>query len=274
MINLSSVKILAMSAETDPVSFWLAAAGRYPLLPPSQHLRLARIIQDPKVSEARRKRAIDKVVKHNLKLIPNIVKGFTKGVVSYSYGDVHTADLLQQGVFGLRRAAEKYDPTLGYSFSTYATPWIKQSVSRYAYANLSPVRVPENTLREYFGAIKNKGSYMLAEDKGTTRERVEACHLALYCNSLDVAVNDDGEKIDRHEAIPSKVYKTPHSSISFEEIIAGAEITDEQKQLLWMRYMEGSSHHQICKETGRSNQFVRMHLKKALAAITNKQQIQ
>jgi hypothetical protein len=274
MINLSSVKILAMSVETDPVSFWLAAAGRYPLLPPSQHLRLARIIQDPKVSEARRKRAIDKVVKHNLKLIPNIVKGFTKGVVSYSYGDVHTADLLQQGVlvFAVRQRS------MTRHWVIPSAPMQRHGSSSLFQGTLTPTFHQYVFLRTPFvnisGRSRIKAATCLPKIKGTTRERVEACHLALYCNSLDVAVNDDGEKIDRHEAIPSKVYKTPHSSISFEEIIAGAEITDEQKQLLWMRYMEGSSHHQICKETGRSNQFVRMHLKKALAAITNKQQIQ
>ena len=60
------------------------------------------------------------------------------------------ADYLQQGYFGLRRAAEKFDPERGYTFSTYAAAWIRQALGRYHVENISMVRVPESSAREIF----------------------------------------------------------------------------------------------------------------------------
>ena len=66
------------------------------------------------------KKAIEKLVRHNLKLIPGIVRKAIGGRKKFKFGDDHTIDLLQAGVFGLTRAAEKFDYRLGYKFSTYA----------------------------------------------------------------------------------------------------------------------------------------------------------
>ena len=59
-----------------------------------------------------------------------------------------TCDLLQQGYIGLRRAAEKYDASRGYTFSTYATNWISQAFSRWHNTHDRAVYIPENSMTE------------------------------------------------------------------------------------------------------------------------------
>jgi RNA polymerase sigma factor (sigma-70 family) len=139
-----------MAKDSDSISFWLNNAGRYPLLPAEETLRLARIIQSPESSERQKQAAINKIVTHNLRLIPRVVQRTCRTKHGKGFGTSITVDLLQSGVFGLKRAAELFDPTKGYAFSTYAMKWIFQSVQRFLVHNMSPVRVPENTIQEFF----------------------------------------------------------------------------------------------------------------------------
>lgn len=132
------------------IKFWLDNAGRYPLLTKDQVLNLARTIQTNAKECPARNRAVTKLVRHNLRLIPKIVMRAMKGSYGKSYRNSATEDLLQAGVIGLTRAAELFDPTRGYAFSTYAATWIFQSVQRDIYNNTSTIRVPESTLREYY----------------------------------------------------------------------------------------------------------------------------
>ncbi|MBF9131387.1 sigma-70 family RNA polymerase sigma factor [Plantactinospora sp. S1510] len=70
-------------------------------------------------------RARDELVRSNLRLVISIAQRLVQNA-----GDMEFEDLLQEGVLGLQRAAEKFDPTLGYKFSTYATWWVRQAIGR------------------------------------------------------------------------------------------------------------------------------------------------
>lgn len=70
-------------------------------------------------------RARDELVRSNLRLVVSIAQRLLQNA-----GDLEFEDLLQEGVLGLQRAAEKFDPTLGYKFSTYATWWVRQAIGR------------------------------------------------------------------------------------------------------------------------------------------------
>ena len=112
----------------DPVSAWLDAAARYPLLPKEETLRLARQIrawQDHGENPRAGKRALDKMVQHNLRLVPSVWKKFSGHINST---DESALDLLQCGAIGIRTAAIKFDPTRGYEFSTVAYQWIRKEI--------------------------------------------------------------------------------------------------------------------------------------------------
>lgn len=99
------------------------------------------------------KQLFDKLVNHNLGLIISIVG--KKQFIPDGYG---REDLAQSGFFGLKRAIEKFDPSMGFTFSTYATHWIRQSIQRDIENNKSTIRVPiyiQRVVNNYFKAINS-----------------------------------------------------------------------------------------------------------------------
>ncbi|MFF4891938.1 sigma-70 family RNA polymerase sigma factor [Micromonospora chersina] len=81
--------------------------------------------------------ARDELVRSNLRLVVSVAQRYGP-----SAGDLDFDDLVQEGTFGLQRAAEKFDPSLGYKFSTYATWWIRQSIGRGIDMTGSAIRLP------------------------------------------------------------------------------------------------------------------------------------
>lgn len=132
----------------DPVKVYLSEIGRIPLLSREQELELAEQVQEGlRAQEApedffdsffviqRGKAAEKKMVEANLRLVVSIAKNHVgRGLL--------LLDLIQEGNIGLMTAVQKYDPTKGHKFSTYATWWIKQAVTR-AIANQGrTIRLP------------------------------------------------------------------------------------------------------------------------------------
>lgn len=228
-------------------------AKRYPLLSKEETLLLAKIIQSPKTKEKARTRAINKLVTHNLRLVPRVVNQLTSSKCSYNYGDSNTQDLFQQGALGLHRAAEKFDPTRGYAFSTYAVPWIKQSVRRFANMNYSPIRVPENTLRDYF-ECKRSGISIQNVEKSHVRERLKDAFCAMSMNSLDApppASYGTTDEKDWHDIIPAvRQSKVSEPTMTFEEIIQGADLKETHVNILRRTYLENQTQTQIGNELG------------------------
>ena len=98
----------------DSVQMWMLEAGKRPLLTPAEELALG---------EKHDAAARDKLVECNLRLVINIATGYNGRGLDFP-------DLIQDGNIGLIRAAEKYDYTKGYKFSTYATFWVRQAITR------------------------------------------------------------------------------------------------------------------------------------------------
>src|SRR5690606_11608931 len=97
----------------------LRQIGKAKLLTHQEEIELARRIKEGD------KRAKDKLVTHNLRLVVNIARKYLNKGSSLSF-----LDLIQEGNLGLIKAAEKFDHTKGFKFSTYATWWVQQSISK------------------------------------------------------------------------------------------------------------------------------------------------
>src|ERR1044072_7024351 len=117
------------SATTDSLQLFLNEAGRYPLLTAAQEVELAKKI------EAGDKAAKDLLVNSNLRLVVSIAK-------RYQGHGLTLLDLIQEGIIGLIRAAEKFDWRKGFKFSTYATWWIRQAVQRGVANKARTIRIP------------------------------------------------------------------------------------------------------------------------------------
>lgn len=113
----------------DTIAAGLAALTREPLLSAEEEQRLAKAVRAGD-AEARRR-----LVEANMRLVINLAR-------RYYCPDVPLEDLIQEGAIGLMTAAERFDPSLGYRFSTYATHWIRQSISRAIDTKARAIRVP------------------------------------------------------------------------------------------------------------------------------------
>ena len=132
--------------RTDAVGAWLSAAARHPLLNPAEEIHLAQLVQagsNPAATPGQRrsaKRARDRMIEGNLRLVASIAKGYQRRIARSAA--LSLEDLLQEGVLGLNRAVDKFDPEMGYKFSTYATWWIRQSLARGVDAQSGTVKIP------------------------------------------------------------------------------------------------------------------------------------
>jgi RNA polymerase primary sigma factor len=113
----------------DPVRVYLREIGQVPLLSSEQEIELARLVEKKDVEAKRR------LTEANLRLVVSIAKRYMgRGLLFL--------DLIQEGNLGLIRAVEKFDYRLGYKFSTYATWWIRQAVTRAIADQARTIRVP------------------------------------------------------------------------------------------------------------------------------------
>jgi len=114
---------------TDALQLFLNEIRRYPLLTAADEVRLAKRIErgDPEAKE--------QMINSNLRLVVSIAK-------KYQGQDLQLLDLIQEGILGLIRAAEKFDWRRGYKFSTYATFWIRQAIQRGIANKARTIRIP------------------------------------------------------------------------------------------------------------------------------------
>ena len=117
----------------DPVRMYLKEIGKIPLLTPEEELEVAKdlVSEDEKARDAARKRMSEA----NLRLVVSIAK-------RYVGRGMQLLDLIQEGNLGLMKAVEKFDYTKGYKFSTYATWWIRQSITRAIADQARTIRIP------------------------------------------------------------------------------------------------------------------------------------
>jgi RNA polymerase nonessential primary-like sigma factor len=145
--------------NTDPVRLYLQDIGRVDLLTQEQELTLARLVQrreqllregDPDKDEPgkdeladkerrltlhRGKRAKERMIQANLRLVVSVAK-------KYQRRGMDLLDLVQEGTLGLERAVERFDPTRGFRFSTYAYWWIRQGITRALASQSRTIRLP------------------------------------------------------------------------------------------------------------------------------------
>jgi RNA polymerase primary sigma factor len=120
------------AATTDALALFLNEAGQHPLLRPEEEIELAKRIERGDLG------AKDRLVNSNLRLVVSIARKY-QGV-----GDLCLLDLIQEGVLGVIRAAEKFDWRKGFRFSTYATLWIRQAIQRGLADRGRTIRLPVN----------------------------------------------------------------------------------------------------------------------------------
>jgi RNA polymerase primary sigma factor len=117
------------AATTDALQLFLNEIRRYPLLTADQEIELSKRIEQGDLD------AKERMINSNLRLVVSIAK-------KYQGQELSLLDLIQEGIFGLIRASEKFDWRKGYKFSTYATFWIRQAIQRGLANKARTIRIP------------------------------------------------------------------------------------------------------------------------------------
>jgi|TARA_R100000084_G_scaffold107138_1_gene66535 RNA polymerase primary sigma factor len=151
-----------MAKSDDPLTRYLSEIGKIPLLTPAEEIDLAKVVQSwlalkeelsssglaPTIAQRkllrRGERACERMITANLRLVVVIAKRYY--AMQRDAFNFDLLDMIQEGSVGLKRAVEKFDPTRGYKFSTYAYWWIRQSVTRAVAVNGRLIRLPMNNL--------------------------------------------------------------------------------------------------------------------------------
>lgn len=218
---------------------YLAEIGRYPLLSADQEMHLARRIITGDI------KAQQQLVEANLRLVVSIAK-------RYNNHGVSLLDLIQEGNLGLIRAAQKFDPVRGFRFSTYATWWIRQAISRAVAEHTRTIHIPVHVV-ELIYKMK-RITRQLYQDLGRDpfpEEIARAIHLskekvvelqsmAEAPISLDAPLSDDEQYHladiieDPHAAAPADI--VTHQVLRDHISHALETLSQRERQVIELRY--------------------------------------
>ncbi|MGB9707122.1 MAG: RNA polymerase sigma factor RpoD [Microgenomates group bacterium] len=224
---------------TDPVRMYLKEIGRVPLLTAEEEVDLAKRIE--KGSLAARK----KLIESNLRLVVSIAKRYVGRGLTF-------LDLIQEGNQGLMRAVEKYDWRRGYKFSTYATWWIRQAITRAIADQARTIRIPVHmieTINRLYRASRKLMQELdreptaeeIAQEMGLTTERVrEILKISQATTSLEKPVGEDGDSL-LGDFIQDTIHPPPDDTASRQLLKENIKdvldtLSDREAKVLKMRF--------------------------------------
>ena len=260
----------------DSIQMYLKEIGQYPLIAASEEKELARRIEKGDLE------AKNLLARANLRLVVSIAKKY----VGRS-SDLTLLDLIQEGNLGLFKAVEKFDWTKGYKFSTYATWWIRQSITRALADQSRTIRIPVHmveTISKYKQVVRrlsqDLGREPLAEEIATEMNLdVEKIHVIEQINqetvSLEQPIGDDDEKSTRGEFIPDDKILRPDQDASrrilsdqIKEVLS--ELSPKERKILELRYglLDGVQH--TLEEVGQDFGVTRERIRQIEAKVHEK----
>ncbi|MBU0998322.1 RNA polymerase sigma factor RpoD [Patescibacteria group bacterium] len=230
--------------STDPVRQYLREIGKVPLLDAEQEVELAK-----RYEKADRK-AKDKLTESNLRLVVSIAK-------KYIGRGLSLLDLIQEGNQGLIRAVEKYDWRRGFKFSTYATWWIRQAITRAIADQARTIRIPVHMVETINKLYRTSRKLMQELDREPTPEEIgevleldaervrEIFKISQQVTSLEAPVGEDKESF-LGDFIPDEGQLSPVDQASkqllkdhLDEVLA--TLSDREAKVLKLRFgLEGN----------------------------------
>ena len=159
--DLNDFSFIDSISVDDPVRMFLKEIGKIPLLSLEEETELAeKMVKGDKVAK-------QKLVESNLRLVVSIAK-------RYIGRGMHFLDLIQEGNLGLIRAVDKFDPTKGYKFSTYATWWIRQAITRAIADQARTIRIPVHMVETINRLMRNSRHLLQTLGREPTPEEIAA----------------------------------------------------------------------------------------------------
>ena len=275
-IDLSAIDILEGVGTEDPVRMYLKEIGTVALLSGEEELELAKRKQDGD------EYAKQKLIEANLRLVVSIAKRYTGRGMSF-------LDLVQEGNLGLIKGVEKFDYTKGFKLSTYATWWIRQSVTRALADQARTIRVPVHMVETI-----NKMSKMqrkltlelgyeptvaeLAQALDMTEEKVmEIMQIAREPASLETPIGEEDDS-NLGDFVADANVVSPEGnveSVMLREHIDSllSELKERERQVILLRFGLEDGHPRTLEEVGKEFKVTRERIRqieaKALRKLRN-----
>jgi RNA polymerase primary sigma factor len=241
-------------ATTDALQLFLNEAGRYTLLTAAEEVELAKRI------ERGDKAAKDLMINSNLRLVVSIAK-------RYQGHGLSLLDLIQEGIIGLIRAAEKFDWRRGYKFSTYATWWIRQAVQRGVANKSRTIRIPVHIVERETKIARAERELLAERERAPTDEELatraklplkqvrEVRQAARAVASLDRPVGEGGDAalIDLMSGTALRTDEEVEVSLTEEALHKAVEqLPEREKQVVKLRFgLDGDQDPKSLEEIGR-----------------------
>ncbi len=270
---INDVDVLEGVSTEDPVRMYLKEIGNVPLLSGDEEVELAKRVE---AGDEEAKKALTEA---NLRLVVSIAKKYVGRGMPF-------LDLIQEGNMGLMKAVDKFDYTKGYKFSTYATWWIRQAITRGIADTGRTIRVPVHmvetinktlrmtrTLLQEFG--REPTPEEVAERLGVPVSRVrEVLKISRDPVSLDTPI---GEEDDSHlgDFIEDDTALSPADSAAFsmlrEELGTALEsLTDRERQVVQLRFGLKDGRARTLEEVGKEFKVTRERIRQIEAKALRK----
>ena len=265
----------------DSVKLYLREIGKIPLLTAEEEFELAQKVIHG--NEKEKKRAKDKMAESNMRVVVSIAK-------RYSGRGLDLLDLIQEGNTGLLRAVDKFDPDKGFKFSTYATWWIRQAITRAIADQARTIRIPVHmvetinkvlrTQRRLTQELNREPSVEeIAKEMDMETEKIEyVMKIKQDIASLDASVGRDGDDDDSSlgDFVEDEDRVSPEESAAtqlLKEQIAAilSTLTDREQKIIKMRFGIGGGKSHTLEEVGAEFSVTRERIRqieaKALAKL-------
>lgn len=259
----------------DSVRLYLREIGKIPLLTSEEELALAHRVV------AGEKKAKDQMAEANMRLVVSIAK-------RYVGRGLDLLDLIQEGNTGLLRAVEKFDPDRGFKFSTYATWWIRQAITRAIADQARTIRIPVHMVETINKLLRTQRRLTQELNREPSNDEIGAAmemdvdkveHIMKIkqdISSLDASVRDDEEDSVLGDFIEDEDAKPPSESASEQLLkeqvrqILGT-LTEREQKILKLRFglEDGKSHtlEEVGQEFSVTRERIRQIEAKALAKL-------
>ena len=273
---------LAITAENvdafadDSVRLYLREIGKIPLLTPEEEADLAkRIVKGDK-------KAKDKMVESNMRLVVSIAK-------RYGGRGLDFLDLIQEGNTGLLRAVEKFDPSKGFKFSTYATWWVRQAITRAIADQARTIRIPVHMVETINKVLRTTRKLTAELNREPTNEEIAKAldmepekvdyvmRIKQDIASLDASIGREGDDEDSvlGDFVEDEERDSPEDSAANQilkeqlyEIIA--TLTDREQKIIRLRFGIGGGRPHTLEEVGAEFDVTRERIRQIEAKALSK----
>ena len=255
--------------NTDELTNYIKDLRKIPVITHERQEVIFSLLNNKKTTKEDKKKLYDELIVGNLRFVINVSK-------AYQNQGMDLLDIIAEGNIGLIKAAERFDPTSGFKFISYAVWWIKQTIMASLNENCRTIRIPSNLVQD---AQKQKKVEISEEDNFFINNVEDETPIGInlpYCIGLYKEINEDGDQLI--DVIPNREAESPDAILNSPEEIkkkvsAMLSVLDEREKIIIEKYygLTGieSNLEDLGEEFGCTKERIRQLRDKAIKKLRN-----